>query len=187
MASWTRALFAKKTGSYGVAPGRVGLRYEERGALDPQLHGRARAQPQARYPDRALPEPRQRHAGGSAASRLRVTGARGGLCLRDLSGGRVRETADRGGGTNDLGKVATPILSVDGTIDWQEHQSKSGTVHPEMERFAEVIGKLRGGRAERARQFFNWCVVGRVVVQDPTSLERELNNCVKLIRAEYAA
>jgi hypothetical protein len=50
-----------------------------------------------------------------------------------------------------------------------------------------VVGKLKGGRAERARQFFNWCVVERVVVQDPTSLERELNNCVKLIRAERAA
>ena len=90
-------------------------------------------------------------------------------------------------GTNDLGKVATPILSVDGTINWQERLSKSGTVHPEMERFAEVIGKLKGGRAERARQFFDWCVVAEVVVPDPAGLERELNNCVKLIGAERAA
>ena len=90
-------------------------------------------------------------------------------------------------GTNDLGKVATPILSVDGTIHWQERLSESGTVHPDVERFAEVISKLTSGRAERARQFFNWCVVERVVVQDPTSLERELNNCVKLIKAECAA
>ena len=90
-------------------------------------------------------------------------------------------------GTNDLGKVATPILSVDGTIHWQERLNTSGTVHPEVERFAEVIGKLTGGRAERARQFFNWCVVEQVVVSDPASLERELDNCVALIRAERAA
>ena len=90
-------------------------------------------------------------------------------------------------GTNDLGKVATPILSVDGTIHWQERLNDSGTVHPEIERFAEVIGKLTGGRAERARQFFNWCVVERVVVRDPASLERELDNCVALIRAQRAA
>ena len=90
-------------------------------------------------------------------------------------------------GTNDLGKVATPILSVDGTIHWQERLNASGTVHPEIERFAEVIGKLTGGRAERARQFFNWCVVERVVVRDPASLERELDNCVALIRAQRAA
>ena len=90
-------------------------------------------------------------------------------------------------GTNDLGKVATPILSVDGTIHWQERLNASGTVHPEVERFAEVIGKLTGGRAERARQFFNWCVVERVVVRDPASLERELDNCVALIRAQRAA
>jgi hypothetical protein len=31
---------------------------------------------------------------------------------------------------------------VDGTIQWQERTSSSGTVHPEVERFAEVIGKL---------------------------------------------
>ena len=41
-------------------------------------------------------------------------------------------------GTNDLGKVATPILSVDGTINWQERLSKSDTAHPEMERFADI-------------------------------------------------
>jgi hypothetical protein len=58
-------------------------------------------------------------------------------------------------------------------IHWQERLNNSGTVHPEVERFAEVIGKLTGGRAERARQFFNWCVVERVVVRDPASLERE--------------
>ena len=90
-------------------------------------------------------------------------------------------------GTNDLGKVATPILSVDGTINWQERLSKSDTAHPEMERFAEVIRKLTGGRAERARQFFDWCVVAEVVVPDPAGLERELNNCVKLIGMERAA
>jgi hypothetical protein len=73
---------------------------------------------------------------------------------------------------------------VDGTIHWQERLNATGTVHPEVERVAEVIGKLTGGRAERARQFFNWCVVERVVVRDPASLERELNNCVELIRAE---
>ena len=46
---------------------------------------------------------------------------------------------------------------------------------------------MKGGRAERARQFFDWCVVAQVVVPDPASLERELNNCVKLIEAERAA
>jgi len=63
----------------------------------------------------------------------------------------------------------------------------AGTVHPEVERVAEVIGKLTGGRAERARQFFNWCVVERVVVSDPASLERELDDCVALIKAQRTA
>lgn len=90
-------------------------------------------------------------------------------------------------GTNDLGKVATPILSVDGTIDWQERLSKSGTIHPDVERFAAVIGRLKGARAERARQFFDWCVVTRVLVRDPVSLEGEIDNCVKRIKAERVA
>ena len=85
-------------------------------------------------------------------------------------------------GANDLGKVATPILSVDGEMNWQEPHSQSGTVHPELERFAEVIGRLTGGRAERARQFFNWCLVERVAVADPAGLESEIDGCVELIR-----
>ena len=39
------------------APGRLGLRGQERGALDPQLHGRARPRQEARDPDQALPGP----------------------------------------------------------------------------------------------------------------------------------
>ena len=85
----------------------------------------------------------------------------------------------------DLHTVA--LVGMDGTIDWQERLSDSGTVRPEVERLAELIGKLKGGRAERARQFFNWCVVEQVFVRDPASLERELDNCVALIRAEPAA
>ena len=85
-------------------------------------------------------------------------------------------------GVNDLGKVATPILSVDGEMNWQEPHSQSGTVHPDLERFAEVIGRLTGGRAERARQFFNWCLVERVAVADPAGLESEIDGCVELIR-----
>jgi hypothetical protein len=56
-----------------------------------------------------------------------------------------------------------------------------------VERFAAVIGKLKDARAERARQFFDWCVVAQVVVRDPTSLENEIDNCVKRIKAESVA
>jgi hypothetical protein len=49
-------------------------------------------------------------------------------------------------GVNDLGKVASPILSVDGEINWQERRSEENTKHPEVSRIAEVLGKLRGGR-----------------------------------------
>jgi|tagenome__1003787_1003787.scaffolds.fasta_scaffold20950470_4 MoxR-like ATPase len=107
--------------------------------------------------------------------------------LSDDERRRIAEPVGEAEGANDLGKVATPILSVDGEMRWQEPHSQSGTVHPELERFAEVIGGLTGGRAERARQFFNWCLVERVAVADPAGLESEFDGCVELIRQVQAA
>jgi hypothetical protein len=52
---------------------------------------------------------------------------------------------------------------------------------------AAVIGQLEGARAERARQFFDCCVVTQVVVHDPASLENEIDNCAKRIKAESVA
>ena len=164
------------------APGRLGLRRAERGALDPQLHGRAGARPEARHPDRTLPEPRQRHAGGGAASCFRAARARGGLRLCDLSRRRLWQAADRRGGGERpwQGRDANPVCGRRDQLAGTH--SQSGTVHPDLERFAEVIGRLTGGRAERARQFFNWCLVERVAVADPAGLESELDGCVELIR-----
>jgi len=85
-------------------------------------------------------------------------------------------------GVNDLGKVATPILSVDGEINWQERRSQSHTRHPDFERFVRVIDKRRGGRRERAKQFFYWCLAERVSPENPSVLEEEIDSCVKLLK-----
>ncbi len=90
-------------------------------------------------------------------------------------------------GVNDLGKVASPILSVDGEISWQERMNQSATKHPELERFASVLNRLEGGRLERARQFFNWCLVSGVKPQDPDSLEKDIEACVELLKKKAAA
>lgn len=89
-------------------------------------------------------------------------------------------------GINDLGKMATPILTVDGEISWQERLSQSATNHPEFERFAKVLNRLKDGRLERARQFFNWCLVEGVKPQDPEALELEIEACVELIKPKGA-
>ena len=85
-------------------------------------------------------------------------------------------------GVNDLGKVASPILSVDGEINWQERRSEENTKHPEVSRIAEVLGKLRGGRRERAEQFFSWCLVSEIIPENLRKLESEMESCVKVLK-----
>jgi len=87
-------------------------------------------------------------------------------------------------GINDLGKIATSILTVNGEISWQERRSESATKHPEFERFAKVLNRLKGGRLERARQFFNWCLVEGVNPQNPEELELDINACVEIFKTK---
>ncbi len=84
-------------------------------------------------------------------------------------------------GISDLGKVASPLLSIDGTITWQERIGASNTVHPDRGRYARVVEGLRGARAERARHFFNACLVEGIEIPDPKALEKDLHACVRRI------
>lgn len=93
--------------------------------------------------------------------------------------GRLPIGAD---GVNDLGKVASPLLAVDGEIQWQERLSERDTTHPELARFAGVLSGLSGGRLERARQFFAWCLVEKVKPTDPAALEAEIDACVDALK-----
>lgn len=85
-------------------------------------------------------------------------------------------------GVNDLGKVATPILSVDGEVSWQERRSQSNTRHPDSDRFVRVINKRKEGRRERAMQFFHWCLVEQVSPENPDAIEDEIESCVKILK-----
>ena len=84
-------------------------------------------------------------------------------------------------GVNDLSKVATPVLAVDGQITWQERRNLKDTSHPEFDRFVQVTNKLKAGRRERAEQFFNWCLVEDVKPENPVAIEREINACVNVL------
>jgi hypothetical protein len=90
-------------------------------------------------------------------------------------------------GANDLGRLANPILTVDGTVTWTERGSAHSAHHPDFDAFARVLVELSGARAERARQFFSWCLVEQVKVPDPGALEREIDACVGLLRERVAA
>jgi hypothetical protein len=85
-------------------------------------------------------------------------------------------------GVNDLGKVASPYLSTDGEIGWQERLDKKGTQHPDFTKYAQTLVGLSGGRAERAKQFFNSCLVEKLVLADPADIEVQINACIDLLR-----
>jgi MoxR-like ATPase len=98
--------------------------------------------------------------------------------------GRLPIGAD---GVNDLARVATPMLAVDGEIAWQERLNQQNTRHPEFERFARAGNGLKGARGQRARQFFSWCLVEKVRPSDPGALESELHACVQLLKRRSLA
>jgi MoxR-like ATPase len=87
-------------------------------------------------------------------------------------------------GLNDLAKLATPVLDVNGVVSWSERLSHTGKNHPELGPFAKVLdlADVTGGRAERAAQFFSWCLVAEVSPADPRGLEFEIAGCVELLR-----
>ena len=85
-------------------------------------------------------------------------------------------------GANDLGRVATPILTVDAEVTWSERGSVQAQHHPSYDAFATVLENLSGARSERARQFFSWCLVEKIAVADPAGLEKEIEACAKLLK-----
>lgn len=87
-------------------------------------------------------------------------------------------------GVNDLARIASAVLKVDGEASWQERLSEHGSSHPELARFAKVLAQpeMSGGRAERAKQFFSWCLVSHVAPADPRALEAEIDASVEVLR-----
>jgi myo-inositol catabolism protein IolC len=46
-----------------------------------------------------------------------------------------------------------------------------------------VVEKLKGTRRERAQQFFNSCLIEKLVLTEPATLEKEIESCVERIRS----
>ena len=90
-------------------------------------------------------------------------------------------------GANDLGSFAAPILSVDAEVTWSERGSTQAAHHPGYDAYAAVLANLSGARAERARQFFCWCLTQQIKLVDPVGLEKEIDACAKLLKKEVAA
>ncbi len=82
---------------------------------------------------------------------------------------------------NDIGRIAQPVLSLNGELRWQERAAEERSTHPAMARFARVLGKLNGARHARAKQFLTYCAINAIEVPDPDAVEEELQQCIKLI------
>ncbi len=83
----------------------------------------------------------------------------------------------------DLGARARPILDFDAEVSWRGREQQN--VHPEFARYARALAPEGTPRCVRGRQFFKWCVINEVVVQDPVALEEEIERCVALVRAAF--
>jgi len=81
---------------------------------------------------------------------------------------------------NDLGRIAQPMLSVDGEISWQERLSQQNTTHPELANYATVLQRLGAARRERAQQLLYFCLVNKLTVAKPRELEQEFHRCVQV-------
>ena len=94
-------------------------------------------------------------------------------------------------GINDLARLASGMYTVNGEISWQESMHINGSTHPEIVAFTQVLSPLKGARRERAEQFFNWCLVQRLVLVDPQKLEADIHKCVlqlaRLVGVEHVA
>ena len=81
---------------------------------------------------------------------------------------------------NDLGRLAQPILTVNGDITWQERVSEYGTTHPELVNYATVLQRLGAARRERAQQLLYFCLVNNLTVAKPREFEQEFHRCVQV-------
>jgi len=81
-------------------------------------------------------------------------------------------------GVNDLAKIAADMYTVKGEITWQERFNVKDSTHPEIVAFSKVLSGLKGGRRERAQQFFNWCLIQKVIPVAPSVLEADMNSAV---------
>ena len=86
--------------------------------------------------------------------------------------------------TNDLARVASAILEVDGEITWAQPAGAAAAQPEEMTRIARVLSKIDGARLSRARQFFYHCLVARVEINNPSALEVDIDDAVTLLRAQ---
>jgi MoxR-like ATPase len=85
-------------------------------------------------------------------------------------------------GVNDLARLASAILEVDGEITWAQPAGATAEQPEELTRIARVLSTIGGARLSRARQFFYHCLVARIEIKNPAALEVDIDDAVSLLR-----
>jgi hypothetical protein len=86
-------------------------------------------------------------------------------------------------GINELGKICSQIVDVDGEINWQERNATRGTKHPQQTLLSQTLIQLKGKRRARATQLFHYLLVNDIAIQQPEVYEKEFNQCITAIRS----
>jgi MoxR-like ATPase len=144
--------------------------------IEPTLKGKARL----------LLEAPDRDTGTIAVAQLIANGGAAevaAFCFAAFAAAAMQLLPLNAEGVHDLGRVAQPILTVDGSVSWKESLGQSNTQHPALAAYAEVIAKLCGARAARARQLLYHCAVQQIDVADPVAYERAFHDCVSVFAA----
>lgn len=90
-------------------------------------------------------------------------------------------------GVNDLGRLAQPLLTIDGDVSWSERLQESGTQHPELVACGQVLSKLKAARRQRAQQLFYYCAINRLPIENPRLFEAEFDRCVQVFAAKVSS
>jgi MoxR-like ATPase len=87
---------------------------------------------------------------------------------------------------HDLGRIAQPVLDVDGVVRWSEAPGRPQRPHPRLAEFAQVLEKVTGARRLRAQQWLFHCAVQSLEVGDASGGEAELHRCIEVFRTGEA-
>lgn len=80
----------------------------------------------------------------------------------------------------DLGRLAAPVISVDGDIHWQQRRGDQDQVHPDLVRVTRVLEHRSGARSERAKQLLYWCLVQEQLPENPWAFEVEFHRAFEV-------
>jgi MoxR-like ATPase len=90
-------------------------------------------------------------------------------------------------GLNDLGTLASELLSIDGELSWQERLSGKSSSHAELTELSSVLDRIQSDRRRsRARQLFYWALLKKVPLENPKKLETEFHTAIEYLAGRGA-